>query len=92
MSLCGSFGVVPPLLTLEPSDALSLSCLDSALDGRLIFRTGVLFNGVLSGDAESRGLVPGLMSTGGRSVFGVIGMFLDVFLKNKIPMRYNRQN
>lgn len=84
-SLCSSLGVVRPLLTVEQSDPLSLSRLeDSALDGRLVFLTGVLFNGVLSGDEESRGLVPGLTSTGRRSIFGVLGVggFLLVFLKN----------
>lgn len=75
--------MVAPLLTLEPSDPLSLSCLDSALDGLLILRTGVLFNGVLRGDAESKGLLPGLASIGGRSVFGVTGKFFGVFLKIK---------
>lgn len=64
-SLCGSLGVLRPLLTVEPSDPLSLSRLeDSALDGRLVFLIGVLFNGVFSGDAESVGLVPGLASIG----------------------------
>lgn len=53
-----------PLLAFEPSDPLSLSRLeDSALDGWLIFLTGVLFNGELSGDADSVGVAPELAST-----------------------------
>ena len=85
-SLWGNLGVAQPLLAFEPSDPLSLSRLeDSALDGRLIFLTGVLFNGVSSGDADSVGLVPGLTSTGWRSIFGVLwGPF---FLQSKKKMK-----
>lgn len=80
-----SFGVVQPLLAFEPSDPLSLSRLeDSALDGRLIFLTGVLFNGELSGDADSVGVAPKLASTGWRSLFGVLWVLLDIFLQEEM--------